>query len=265
LPPEGAFDARFRAGRVVAIVQARYGSSRLPGKTVADICGKTLLEHVFERARACQRVDEVVLATTTEPADRQLIALAASLGIATYAGSTNDVLDRYYQAARRFCASTIVRITADDPFKDPEVVDRVIAAFQAEPLDYASNTIRPTFPEGLDVEVFSFEALETAWKGATKRSDREHVTPFLWRQPERFRLLNVTLDRDLSYLRWTIDYEPDLRFARTVYRELQPNSLFGMCTILELLDHEPALAQMNAGIERNAGYQLSLKQDAGHD
>jgi spore coat polysaccharide biosynthesis protein SpsF len=260
-PHSGAANERFRPGRVVAIVQARYGASRLPGKTVAEICGATLLEHVLDRARACRRIDEVVLATTTEPADRQLISLAARLGVAAFAGSMDDVLDRYYQAARRFHAATIVRITADDPFKDPDVVDQVIAAFAAEPLDYASNTIQPTFPEGLDVEVFSFAALERAWSEATLRSDREHVTPYIWRQPDRFRLLNVVLDRDLSALRWTIDYEQDLRFARAVYAELQPDPLFHMGEVLDLLERRPELARMNTGIERNAGYQLSLQQE----
>jgi len=249
--------------RTVAVVQARLDATRLPGKTIAPICGKPLLEHVFDRVRACRLIHEVTFATTTDLADRQLIHLASRNGIAAYAGSGNDVLDRFYQAARRFDAEIIVRVTADDPFKDPEIVDQVIETFfSRQPLDYCSNTIEPTYPEGLDIEVFSFHALERAWREAVLASDREHVTPYIWRQPEMFRCANVKLGRDLSHLRWTIDYDEDLRFTREVYARLYRGQIFGMEEILALIENEPWLSGINAGFQRNAGYQLSLECEA---
>ncbi len=248
-----------RSLRTVAIVQARMGSARLPRKTTAPICGKPLLEHVFDRIQACRLIHEVTLATGDDPADRELIHLAARNGIASYAGSGTDVLDRFYQAACRFDAEIIVRVTADDPFKDPQVIDQVIQTFLSrEPLDYCSNTIDPTYPEGLDIEVFSFRALAQAWSEAVLASDREHVTPYIWRHPEMFQLAQVKLDRDLSHLRWTIDYEEDLQFTREVYARLYRGQIFGMEEILTLLEKEPWLSGINAGFERNAGYQLSL-------
>jgi spore coat polysaccharide biosynthesis protein SpsF len=250
-----------RPGRVVAVVQARVGATRLRGKTTADIEGKPLIEHVFDRARACRSVDEVVLATTRQSEDKALLRVAARCGVATYAGSTADVLDRFYQAAARFHADTIVRITADDPFKDPQVIDQVVARFQSGGLDYASNTIEPSYPEGLDVEVFSRAALNRAWRDATLRSDREHVTPYIWRQPQLFQVANVRLNRDLSHLRWTLDYPDDLQFARAVYGRLYRGRIFGMSDMLELLAQEPELALLNNGFQRNAGYIASLESD----
>jgi spore coat polysaccharide biosynthesis protein SpsF len=250
-----------RPGRVVAIVQARVGATRLRGKTTADIEGKPLIEHVFDRARACRGVDEVVLATTREPEDRALLRVAARCGVPGYAGSTLDVLDRFHQAAVRFHVDTIVRITADDPFKDPQVIDEVVARFQSGGLDYASNTIEPSYPEGLDVEVFSRAALDRAWRDATLHSDREHVTPYIWRQPQLFQVANVRLDRDLSHMRWTLDYPDDLQFARAVYGRLYRGQIFGMADMLELLAQEPELALLNNGFQRNAGYIASLESD----
>ncbi|HUS06523.1 MAG TPA: glycosyltransferase family protein [Bryobacteraceae bacterium] len=249
--------------RTVAIVQARLNSTRLPRKTIVPICGKPLLEHVFERIRACRLIHEVTLATTNDRSDRQLIHLASRNGIAAYAGSGDDVLDRFYQAARRFHAETIVRVTADDPFKDPEIVDEVIGTFLGRgPLDYCSNTIEPSYPEGLDIEVFSFHALERAWREATLASDREHVTPYIWRHPEMFRLASVKLGRNLSHLRWTLDYEEDLKFTQEVYARLYRGQIFGMEAILALIENEPWLSGINAGFLRNAGYHLSLECEA---
>lgn len=251
------------SSRIVAIVQARLNSTRLPQKATASICGKPLLEHVFDRVRGSRLIHEVTLATTTDPVDRQLIHLASGNGIASYAGSGGDVLDRFYQAARRFDAGIIVRVTADDPFKDPEVVDHVIETFlSCQPLDYCSNTLEPTYPEGLDIEVISFQALERAWREAVLPSDREHVTPYIWRQPDMFRCASVKFGRDLSALRWTLDYEEDLKFAREVYARLYRGQIFRMEEILALLEDEPWLARINAGYVRNAGYQLSLKCDS---
>lgn len=248
--------------RIVAIIQARMGSSRLPGKTLANIAGKPLLAHVMERTRACRSVERIVVATTAEPADEAILSLAREWGVTVYAGSAEDVLDRYYQAAKAAEADVIARITADDPFKDPDVIDEIIQRLLGEPeLDYASNTLKPTYPEGLDVEAFTFEALSRAWKEATLPSDREHVTPYIWRQPDKFRVASVRRSPDLSALRWTIDYEQDLEFAREVYSRLYKGRVFRTEEILALLESEPHLAKINQGIARNAGYLASLKKE----
>lgn len=238
------------------------GSTRLPGKTLVDIAGQPFLSHVINRTRASRTVQSVVVATTTDAADDAIVALASRLGAGSYRGSVQDVLDRFYQAARQAGADIVVRITADDPFKDPDVIDLVVGRLLAEPgLDYASNTIEPTFPEGLDVEAFTFTALERAWREARLPSEREHVTPYLWKNPGRFRVENVRHTTDLSTLRWTLDYPEDLRFAREIYARLYHGQVFRLAEILALLKAEPQLAAINTGIQRNAGYTLSLQQD----
>jgi spore coat polysaccharide biosynthesis protein SpsF len=247
---------------VVAIVQARMGSTRLPGKTLADISGKPLLAHILQRVQSCRTVGKVVVATTTDAADLPIVECSRQCGAATYAGSPEDVLDRYYQAARIAEARIVVRVTADDPFKDPVVIDEITGRLLAEPsLDYASNTLEPTYPEGLDVEAFTFAALERAWKESSLPSDREHVTPYIWRNPEKFRLLSVRRSPNLSHLRWTIDYEQDLRFTREVYARLYRGQVFSTEEILALLAAEPPLAEMNSGVVRNAGYLASLEKE----
>ncbi len=249
---------------IVGIIQARMGSTRLPGKALLDLAGAPFLARVVERMRHCQTLDALVLATTTEPSDDPLVELAESLGVSVYRGSVDDVLDRFTQAARQADAALIVRITADDPFKDPQVTDHAVRLWLRQPdLDYVSNTLEPTYPEGLDIEVFTREALERAWREARLPSEREHVTPYIWKHPDRFRLLNFKHERDLSHLRWTVDYPEDLAFAREVYARLyRPGQVFLMEDILRLLEAEPELARINAGIQRNEGYLKSLAQDA---
>lgn len=247
--------------RVVAIIQARMGSTRLPGKSLADIGGRPLLQHVIERARASTTIHEVVVATTWEPIDRPIHDVADRCGVFCFAGSVDDVLDRFYQAAWLSHASIVVRLTADDPFKDPAIIDKVAQKLIDHcELDYVSNTLTPTFPEGLDVEAFRFRALERAWQSAIRPSDREHVTPFIWRQPDRFRLAQVRNTRDLSRLRWTVDYPQDLEFARIVSNRLpgQP----GMREILSLLSREPDLARINGATIRNESYLSAIAREA---
>ncbi len=252
---------------IVGIIQARTGSSRLPKKTLADLAGAPFLARVVERMRHCETLDALVLATTTEPSDDPLAELAASLGVAVYRGAVDDVLDRFYHAARMVEAALIVRITADDPFKDPAVTDHAVRLWLERPaeLDYVSNTLKPTYPEGLDIEVFTRQALARAWREATLPSEREHVTPYIWKHPDRFCVLNFEHERDLSHLRWTVDYPADLTFARAVYARLyRPGEVFLMEDILRLLEAEPELARLNAGIRRNEGYLKSLAEDAKH-
>jgi len=248
--------------RVIAIIQARIGSTRLPAKTMADISGKPLLAHIIERTKASRTIDEIVVATTNEPEDDAILQLAAQHCVRAYTGSVADVLDRFYQTAKQVNADIIVRVTADDPFKDPKVLDKIVKYFLVHPeLDYASNTIEPTFPEGMDIEVFSFRALERAWKEARLPSEREHVTPYIWKNPTRFNIANVRHEVDLSHLRWTLDYEEDLHFAREVYARLSHKGIFLMEDVLALLQTEPELSRINQGIERNVGYKVSLQKE----
>jgi spore coat polysaccharide biosynthesis protein SpsF len=248
---------------ITAIIQARMGSTRLPEKTLADLHGKSLLERVIDRAAAIRGVERVVVATTELPEDDPIAACAAGCGIGVYRGPVDDVLARFAGAARMVGASVIVRITADDPFKSPEVCSRVLAEFlrRAPDVDYVSNTVEPTWPEGLDVEVFSRKALERADREAGLRSEREHVTPYIYGHPDRFRNVQVKHSEDLSALRWTLDYPEDLAFARAVYERLDRGPIFDMDSILALLDAEPALKDMNRGFLRNAGYLKSLAEE----
>lgn len=251
--------------KVVAIIQARMGSSRLPKKTMAEICGKPLIQRILDRLEYCNTINELIIATTTDVADKVILEYAKQNGFLAFAGSVDDVLDRFYQSAKEINADIIVRITADDPFKDPKVIDMIVNQLLSNPiLDYVSNTIEPTFPEGIDVEVFTFQSLEIAWQESNLPSEREHVTPFIWNRPNRFNLLNVRNNEDLSHLRWTIDYEDDLRFAREIYLRLGSDQIFFMQDILALLREEPELLDINQRFERNLGYKKSLEQE-GHD
>lgn len=205
--------------RVVAVVQARTGSSRLPGKVLLDLLGEPVLARVMARLGRAERLDAVVVATTTEPGDDALAALCAERGWPLTRGSEQDVLDRYHQAAREHEADVVVRVTSDCPLIEPEVVDRVVEALLADPaVDYASNVVPDrTFPRGLDTEVFPRRVLERAWTEAGEPHEREHVTPYVNRHPDRFRLACVTTDEDASDLRWTLDTPEDLAFVRAVY------------------------------------------------
>jgi spore coat polysaccharide biosynthesis protein SpsF (cytidylyltransferase family) len=249
---------------IAAVVQARMGSSRLPGKTLADIGGRPMLGRLVDRARLIPGVEQVIIATTEQPADKAILSFAEAEGLPASAGSETDVLDRVYGAASRFSVSVIVRVTPDCPMLDPEVSGRVLAEFSRLDgrVDYASNVHPPTFPDGLDTEVFSREALEIAWREARLASDREHVTPYIWRRPERFRLANVANASDLSVLRWTVDTAADLDFARAVYAALGGSGGgFGMDHVLQLLETRPELRLLNAGQRRNEGLERSLGAD----
>ncbi len=229
-----------------------------------SLAGRPVLWHVLTRVRVCSRLDGVVLATTALEEDQCLVKLAEELGVPVYRGSEEDVLDRYYQAARRFSASAVVRITADCPLIDPDVVGQAVQVFQeaAGRYDYVSNTVERTFPDGQDVEVLSFQTLERAWKSASLPSEREHVTPYVWKHPERFRIGQFHHDPDLSHLRWTLDEPADLVFLQAVYDELwRPDEIFGVQAVLALLARRPELQRVNAHIPTNEGYMRSLRVD----
>lgn len=242
-------------GGVVAIVQARMGSTRLPGKVLRPLAGQPMLARICERVAAARTVDRVVLATTTTPQDDALADWAAGAGITCVRGSETDVLGRYAQAARAVDAAVIVRITADDPFKDPEVLDRVVDLFRATGADFACNNDPPSFPEGLDIEVLSRAALEAADREATDAYDREHVTPFHYRHADRFRRANLAHDPDLSGWRWTVDTPADFALAEAVCQALdRPGRVFGMTEILAFLRAHPDIAALNRTAARSGLY-----------
>jgi spore coat polysaccharide biosynthesis protein SpsF (cytidylyltransferase family) len=235
-------------------------STRLPGKVLMDIGGHAMLWHVVNRVRQAARVDVVLVATSKEVADDPVAAFCEREGIPCCRGSEDDVLDRYYGAARWIGADAIVRITADCPLIDPSIIDDIVACYVRGDYDYVANINPPTFPDGLDAEVFSFDALARAWREAGWRSEREHVTPYIRKHPERFRIGNVTHGEDLSSMRWTVDEPQDLEFVRSVYEHLGSLSS-GMAEVLDVLKQHPELATINPGIVRNEGYQRSVRKD----
>jgi spore coat polysaccharide biosynthesis protein SpsF len=245
---------------VVAIVQARMSSSRLPGKVLAEIAGRTMLERVVARARAARRVPRVVVATSVASEDDRVAALCRELGIDVFRGSESDVLDRFAGAASRFAGDPIVRLTADCPLLDPGVVDAVVARYEEGGVDYAANINPPTYPDGLDTEVFSAEALVRAAREARRPSEREHVTLYIRSHPESFRIANVRGPSDLSGLRWTVDEPEDLEFVRAVYAALG-EAEFGMEDVVRLLAEKPRLAAANARFERDEGLRRSLRAE----
>jgi len=244
---------------VVAIIQARMGSTRLPGKILADIEGRPMLWHIANRVRRATTVRRLVIATSTARSDDVVGEFCRAHEIACFRGSETDLLDRYYRAARESAADTVVRVTSDCPLIDPQVIDRIVSVFFAEKCDYATNTIRYTYPDGLDTEVFSFAALESAWRQAARPADREHVTPFL-KTSGLFRVCNVENEIDLSKrnLRWTVDEPSDLEFARAVYARLRRRGVFGYRDVVRLQEEEPDLHQINDGRICNEGYYKSL-------
>lgn len=244
----------------VAIIQARVGSSRLPGKVLEPLAGRPMLRRVVDRVGRARRVARVAVATSRAPADDALEALCRTGGIPCYRGSEEDVLSRYAEAARAFGADPIVRITADCPLIDPAIVDRVLEAYAAGAVDYVSNIDPPSYPDGLDVEVFSADALERANAEARLRSEREHVTLYIRNHPQLFRKRNVLGERDLSALRWTVDEPADLEVARAIYQRLGEEP-FGMEDVLRLLQKEPEISRANSGIARDEGLAKSLRED----
>ncbi len=235
--------------KVVAIIQARMGSSRLPGKVLALIQGHPMLWHVVRRTLSAKTLDEVIVATTTQSGDVAIVALCRELGVGCFQGSEPDVLDRYYQAALRAKADAVVRITSDCPLIDPEIVDKVVKAFLSEKPDYASNSLVRTYPRGLDTEVMTFGALERAWSNARQKYERSHVTPYIYENPGKFDLLSVTGEQDQSAYRWTVDTPEDLEFVRAVYDRLEgKRCLLG--DVLRLMEREPELAEINRAVSQ---------------
>ncbi|MFX3636811.1 MAG: cytidylyltransferase domain-containing protein [Candidatus Pristimantibacillus sp.] len=250
---------------IYVIIQARMGSTRLPGKVMLHLSGKPVLWHMVERLKHSKLIDKIIIATSVEKENDSIRAFCQEHVIPCYSGSENDVLDRYYRAAKSnpvLPSDIIIRITADCPLIDPEVIDRTIAALQIDNADYASNVIIPTYPDGLDCEVMTFAVLEEMWTNAKLQSEREHVTLYIRNHKEQFKLVNVENDEDLSPLRWTLDEQRDFDLIKIIYDNLYTeDTLFLMNDVINLLKEYPDISSINVDISRNEGLTKSLEND----
>ena len=234
--------------RIVAIVQARMGSTRLPAKVMLPLLGEAVLTRVMRRAGRARTLDEVVVATTTLSEDEAIVTLASAEGWPIERGSETDLLDRYLVAARSHAADVIVRVTSDCPLIDPEVIDATVLAFRTAGVDYASNTLEPaTWPRGLDVEVMSRAALERAGHEDHDPAWREHVTPYLYRHPDAFRLLRVHAEDDHADQRWSIDTPEDYELVRRIYEAIGSDD-FGWRTALAVVERHPSWSSLNRDV-----------------
>lgn len=242
---------------VNAIIQARCGSTRFPGKVFADINGNPLLWHVVNRLKFAELIDNIIVATTVNTIDDEIEKWCKKEGVNCFRGSEDDVLNRYYRAALAFPSDIVVRVTADDPFKEPAVIDEVIGKLINEKYDLVTNNYPPSFPEGLDCEAFTFEVLKTVEESTDDLFEREHVTQYVYHNPDKFRIGNVLSDRQLSHYRWTIDTVEDYEMVKRVYnnRKLDSKGILLMDEILDILKNHPEISAINSDVERSAMYQ----------
>jgi spore coat polysaccharide biosynthesis protein SpsF len=238
--------------QIITIIQARMGSTRLPGKVMLDLCGQTVLARVVQRVRRSRLAGDVVIATTTKSSDDVLVEECGRLAVKVFRGSESDVLDRYYNAANHFHADVIVRICSDCPLIDPEIVDQTIRSFLEAQADYASNALDRTYPRGLDAEIVSWQALACCWRDARASYQRSHVTPYIYENPDQFRIVRARGCEDYSDCRWTLDTTEDLAFIRAVYGRMEDKDGFSWRDVLSVLDEEPELKELNQHIVQKA-------------
>lgn len=248
--------------QIDAIIQARIGSSRLRGKVLKKINGFSVLKFLLNQLDYSKLLNRIIIATTTSNEDLALVEFAKENQMTYFQGSTLDVLDRYYQCAKHYSIEHIARITSDNPLIDPEIVDEVIKLYMKGEFDYVNNFFKPTFPVGTEVEVFSFEALEKAWNNAKKPSEREHVTPYIYNNPEQFSIAHKEYEQDLSNLHWTVNTQEDLELVREIYNGIQNRPIL-LKNILKLLKTNPKLQKINSEINPHEGNLKSLKEDKG--
>lgn len=240
---------------IVAIVQGRMTSKRLPGKILLDLGGQPMLARVLQRVRRSRLIDQLVMATTVDSSDDPVAEFCRQRGYACFRGNLFDVLDRYYQAARHFNVDVVVRITADCPVIDPLEIDRTVQAFLDADVDFAANRLPPPFkrttPIGTDTEVVKFAALERAWKEASEKYEREHVMPYFYDQPGRFKTLVLDHEPDLGHLRWTVDTPEDLEVLRQIYASFNNRDDFSTDELIEHCRLHPDWQLLNANINHN--------------
>ncbi len=237
--------------KIGIVIQARMGSSRLKNKILEKIGSKEIILFLFERLKTVEGVSEIILATSENEEENPLVSFANKIGLLVFRGSLEDVLSRFYECAKQRDLDVIVRVTADDPFKDPGVINQAIRIFLEGDFDYVSNTIHPTYPEGIDIEVFSYSALKEANLSSSLATERMHVTPYIWKNPKKFSLHNFTDKKDNSSIRLTCDYREDLDYLNEIYSRTSSDDF----TYLDIIDivNEFKIKNMRKTI-RNEGY-----------
>lgn len=239
---------------ILAILQGRLSSTRLPGKVLKDLHGKPMIVQQIERILRSKKIDQLVVATSTDSSDDELVSVLISHGIEVRRGPLENVVERFAAVIREFDPSHVVRLTADCPLTDSNVIDSVIEAHISGGSDYTSNVLDPTFPDGLDVECFSTQSFERLIASSLTPQEREHVTMGLYTHPEKFTLSSIVQDPNLSHLRWTVDVQDDLDFVRTIYAYLfEKNNFFGQKDILDFLELHPELSRTDHEVARNSG------------
>lgn len=245
-----------RMPKTLAIVQARMSSTRFPGKVLADLQGKSMVIQQLERISKAKSLNAIVVATSSDPSDDELVEVLQRYGYETARGSLDDVLDRFISVIDFYQPETVVRLTADCPLTSPQVIDQVVEAFYTSHADYLSNTMTPTFPDGLDVEVVKANVLREVAIVSTDQPEREHVTLGVYRRQDQFQVENFANEVDLSNLRWTVDTPEDFSFVNQIYAELFPmNANFDLPDILRYLEEHPELSRTQADAPRNAALQ----------
>lgn len=243
------------------IIQARLGSKRFPKKVLSKIENKPMIWYSIERLKGIPEIKQVILATTKNPQDEILLKIAKECNIMSFKGKTFDVLDRYYKCAIKFDADPIIRITGDCPLIDSVIIKKMLNKYMKNDYDYLTNTFPPTFPDGLDVEIFSFKTLQKIVHKAKLSSEKEHVTSYIQNHPKEFKIFNYENTKDLSKLRWTVDEKQDLIFVKKIYNIMKPKVNFSMQNILKIISKEPDISKINSKISRNEGYLKSIKKD----
>lgn len=243
-----------------AIIQARIDSTRLHGKIFKKLNGISVLECLFEQLKYSKLLNEKIIATTTNEEDDLIENFAKKKNIKFFRGNVLDVLDRYFQCAKQYSLENIVRITADNPFIDPQIVDSVINLYTTGKFDYVNNFLKRSYPTGTEVEVFSFKVLEKAWNTATKPSEREHVTPFFYNNPALFSLGCLEYKEDLSKFHWTVNREEDLEMIRAIFKEISNRPIL-LNDILKVLKENPSILEITKDLNPHEGYFKSLEED----
>ena len=243
------------------IIQARMGSSRLPGKVMMKLDNsQPILYYVIKQHQFCNLVDKIVVATTELESDDIIAEFTHNMEVDCFRGNSTNVLDRYYQCAKKYNFSTIIRVTADNPFNDPQVVDKVVEEFKSKDYDYITNSLPRTFPQGISVEIFSFDVLEKAWNNAKLPSEKEHVTPYIYNHPDDFKISNFRYEEDFSNIRCTVDQDNDYKLTKIIASEIKKSPIL-VSDILNLFKEKPELFEINKDHILDEGYKISLEED----
>ena len=248
--------------KVIGLLQARTSSTRLPGKVLMRILCEPMILHQLRRIKRCRLIHDIIVCTSVESSDDELAKVCSDAGYQVFRGSLDDVLDRFVSSLDGKVCDQVVRLTGDCPLTDSKIIDEIIQKHLDNDVDYTSNSLCPTYPDGLDVEVFKITALLTAWKDAVLPSHREHATPYIYSHPELFELQSVEAIDDLSYMRWTVDEPADFEFVTQVFEHLYPlNAAFGMGDVVDFLKDRSDIVSINSGIARNEGLKKSELAD----